>query len=139
MSKIWRGHTCATEEKHTSHTERAKLSTSRVRSSSSRCRIYHRFWANDLTHLQYTIQTELADINWIADSMRWPPQWWTKSLISFSYFLFVIFQQHMIPYNSSKTGWLKYQITAYHQPEKYPFSLKVLTRRSCIYKHSKTF
>ena len=73
------------------NTKRTKLSTSRVRSSSHRCRIYHRFWANDLTHLQYTIQTELADINWIADSIRWPPQWRTKSLISFSYFLFVIF------------------------------------------------
>ena len=110
------------------NTKRTKLSTSRVRSSSHRCRIYHRFWANDLTHLQYTIQTKLADINWIADSIRWPPQWWTKSLISFSYFLFVIFQQHMIPYNSSKTGWLKYQITGYHQPRKYPFSLKVQSR-----------
>ena len=120
-------------------TKRTKLSTSRVRSSSHRCRIYHRFWANDLTHLQYTIQTELADINWIADSIRWPPQWRTKSLISFSYFLFVIFQQHMIPYNSSKTGWLKYQITGYHQPRKYPFSLKLWTRRSNIYKHSKMF
>ena len=91
MSKIWRGHTCATEENIHHTRKRTKLSTSRVRSSSHRCRIYHRFWANDLTHLQYTIQTKLADINWIADSIRWPPQWWTKSLISFSYFLFVIF------------------------------------------------
>ena len=133
-----RPHMCNRTKIYT-NTKRTKLSTSRVRSSSHRCRIYHRFWANDLTHLQYTIQTKLADINWIADSIRWPPQWWTKSLISFSYFLFVIFQQHMIPYNSSKTGWLKYQISGYHQPRKYPFSLKLWTRRSNIYKHSKMF